>query len=410
MNVYFFLLLTAEEAESLWKVLKLKYVRQRKIAKTPSKPGSITREALEAKGKLDVYKLLFWLDEFIQTRRRKSYRRELPQNFYTNTLTENLEEETENEDDDNADDEGDFNKDTCDENQNDVNKAINPSSFVERKIETAVDVRALDDRQPSSSAEPNVIQKKRKISAVTRQEKWEKRRKQLVQDQELRLMKETCLSLKAAQENERKDSKEKGSGSMDEDKLYCALLAKKLSKMSDIQKMQVKHQIDNIVYYSQMQESVTHRRLRPPQYAQGGFVTQANAYAGNVDYHPYRQTHAHHSRYPAGYRDQHLNCAPPAPLTSNNKCFASAYHQQNAQAGFARQGITGDADYRRRPYQQIQTHDSRYPVGHNSPPIAAMEDRSLNSASPASTVSPVSEVCRDWLKSINNGTAYRRFR
>ena len=92
INICFSLLLTAEEAESQWKARKLKYVRQGKITKAPSKSGSSTREAQEAKGNLDVYKLMPWLDEFVQTRRRKSNLRK----SNTNSLTEDLEEKNEN--------------------------------------------------------------------------------------------------------------------------------------------------------------------------------------------------------------------------------------------------------------------------------------------------------------------------
>lgn len=54
-----------------WNNLKARYTRQRKQAKSPGQSGCSTKEAQKAKGSLEIYHMLSWLDQFVSSRVRQ---------------------------------------------------------------------------------------------------------------------------------------------------------------------------------------------------------------------------------------------------------------------------------------------------------------------------------------------------
>ena len=239
--------------------------------KNLARSGASAREIQEVSQGMQIYKLLPWLNDFIPTRRPKS----------------NIVKKAKNESRIQSVIKVEHSENSTDDELSLPEKAIkddNPLTFLEEHLAsqnglfitslenphrstgslnmgnvTANNNTTMNDNEQHSLKPQMESSKKKKISQVSPKLR---QNTEDVRTPGLKLVKESGNPQQNDSKNNKSVIQNQEKIHTDEDELYGALIAAQLRKLSDYQKLQAKHQIDNILFQVQL-EGFVERQQAP---------------------------------------------------------------------------------------------------------------------------------------------------
>ena len=251
-RMFIFLMLAGSEAEALWINLKARYTRQRKVAKTLAKSGSSMEEIQQAQDGLQIYKKLRWLDDFVMSRRRIWWRNPNRIKNITGLHCHEPEEVVDYE----AEEIKRVGEETeTDDNSMDV-------MVVEECSSQTADTITFDNTEAANKiaaeGHKRLLGSKPLIKGMTR------RTMSLPTEHGKRKKNGEVASSPILED---KNFLEKGKNEfVDEDELYGTLVASQLRKLPEYQKLQAKHQINNVLFQAQMEEVMARQQNASPSF------------------------------------------------------------------------------------------------------------------------------------------------